>query len=208
MAPSTKKVYDQVLQSFKTFRNNLDLKDGWPIPLRDIIDFIAFMFKNNLSHSTSNCYISVLSFHSKLINVHDSTYSFVVRKMIDGVKRVSLNGKDARLPITRKLLNTILSLLNAITKSQYEACLFRAAFSLCFHGMFSVSELTSLDEYSFNHAISNQDFKMLGDGLEVFLRTSEMDQFGSRVTIFISSQPDKRICPASALVDYLSRHSH
>lgn len=87
------KVYDQVLQSFKTFRNNLGLKDGWAIHLRDIIDFIAFMFKNNLLHSTSNCYISGLSFNHKVNNVHDSTYSFLVHKMINGVKRVSLNGK-------------------------------------------------------------------------------------------------------------------
>ena len=71
-----------------------------------------------------------------------------------------------------------------------------------------VSELTSLDRYSFNHAISIQDLKMLGDGLEVCLRTSEMDQFSARVAICISTQPDKRICPVSALVDYLSRHSH
>lgn len=44
--------------------------------------------------------------------------------------------KNAREPITRKILIKISSLLKAIAKSQYEACLFRAAFSLCFHGMF------------------------------------------------------------------------
>jgi hypothetical protein len=50
------------------------------VPLEDIMSFIAYMFRLELSHSTINCYISGLSFHHKISNLTDNTQLFVVRK--------------------------------------------------------------------------------------------------------------------------------
>jgi hypothetical protein len=82
------------------------------------------MFKKGFAHSTVNCYISGLSFKNKLHNFEDNTDAFIVRKMLDGIKRCSLNKSDSRLPITRELLGKILSVLPAICKSSFESCLF------------------------------------------------------------------------------------
>lgn len=207
VAPSTMKVYNQVLQSFGKFRNESGVNQSWSIPLQDIIDFIAYLFKSGLTHSSINCYISGLSFHNKLNNLQDNTNSFVVRKVIEGVKRVSICKKYSRLPISRDLLGKILSVLNVITKSQYGAYLFRAAFSLCFHGMFRVGELTVSDSYSLNHAVKKRDVKFVNGGLEVFFRSSKTDQFGSGVTIHVSSQLNKQLCPVAALAAFLPIHS-
>jgi hypothetical protein len=70
--------------------------------------------------------------------------------MVDGVKRASLGKPDSRLPITRELLGRILP---SVCKSRYESHLLRAAFSICYHGMFRVSELTTLSNSAFNHAV-------------------------------------------------------
>jgi hypothetical protein len=75
-------------------------------------------------------------------NFEDNTDAFIVRKLLDGIKRCSLNKSDSRLPITRELLGKIVSVLPTICKSSFESCLFKTAFSLCYHGMLRVSELT------------------------------------------------------------------
>ena len=103
MAPSTLKVYNQGLEAFYEFRRECSLGGLWPIPLCEIVDCIAYMYTSGLAHSTANCYIAGLSFCSKLNNSEDNTGAFVVRKMVDGVRRASLGKPDSRLPITREL---------------------------------------------------------------------------------------------------------
>ena len=68
MAPSTLKVYNQGLETFFRFRRECSLGGSWPIPLSEIVDFIAYMYTSGLAHSTVYCYITGLSFYSKLNN--------------------------------------------------------------------------------------------------------------------------------------------
>jgi hypothetical protein len=168
VAPSTSTVYNQALEMLNRSRREFSLRDSWPIPLSEIVDFIAYIFKNGFAHSTVNCYISGLSFKNKLHNFEDNTDAFIVRKMLDGIKRCSLNKSDSRLPIIRELLGNILLVLPAICKSSFESCLFKSAFSLCYHGMFRVSELTCSG--SMNHAIKVINVINWDDGLEISLQ--------------------------------------
>jgi hypothetical protein len=162
------------------------------------------MFKKGFAHSTVNCYISGLSFKNKLHNFEDNTDAFIVRKMLDGIKRCSLNKSDSRLPITRELLGKILSVLPAICKSSFESCLFKSAFSLCYHGMLRVSELTCKKKWFYepcNFKVTN--VRNCDDGLEIFLQKSKTDQYGTGVTIHLAPQGDKQLCPVQALNVYL-----
>lgn len=63
------------------------LETIWPFSLEYLMSFIAYMFILEFSHSTINCYISGLSFHHKINNLTDNTQLFVVRKLLEGVKR-------------------------------------------------------------------------------------------------------------------------
>lgn len=83
MAPSTARQYDVALKIFTEFRFLFGIEDIWPVPLQDIIGFIAHMFKKGFSYSTVNCYISGLSFYNQINNYEDHTQMFIVRKMID-----------------------------------------------------------------------------------------------------------------------------
>jgi site-specific recombinase XerD len=196
-------VYNQGLEAFNEFRRECSLGGLWSIPLSEIVDFIAYMYTSGLAHSTVNCYIAGLSFCSKLNNFEDNTGAFVVRKIVDGVKRASLGKPDSRLPITRELLGRILLVLPSVCKSRYESHLFRAAFPLCYHGMVRISELTTLSNSAFNHAVRLGEVKRSKDGLEVFLKTSKTDQLGTGRTIYISSQNSKHLCPLLAVNNFL-----
>lgn len=160
--------------------------------------YITYMFNCELSHSTVSCYISGISFYSKLSDLDDNTKKFVIRKMLDGFKRAMVNKKDARLPVSRRLLGKILGVLPVICKSNYESQMFRAAFSLCFHGMFRVSELTFKGPNFNSHAIKIENLKLTSNSIEMLLLSSKTDQFGRGVSIHISAQKDLNICPVDA----------
>jgi site-specific recombinase XerD len=70
-------------------------------------------------------------------------------------------------------------------------------------GMFRVSELTTLSNSAFNHAVPLGEVNRSKDGLEVFLKTSKTDQFGAERTIYISSQSSKHLCPLLAVNNFL-----
>jgi site-specific recombinase XerD len=100
-------------------------------------------------------------------------------------------------------LGRILLVLPSVCKSRYESHLFRAAFPLCYHGMVRISELTTLSNSAFNHAVRLGEVKRSKDGLEVFLKTSKTDQLGTGRTIYISSQNSKHVCPLLAVNNFL-----
>lgn len=201
MAGSSVKVYSQGLNSFEQFRKDQGFLETWPVPLNELVSYIAFMFRAGFAHSTVSCYMSGISFYNKLNELEDNTQRFIVRKLLDGYKRLSSN-KDSRLPISRSLLRDIISVLPNICKSGYESKLFKSAFSLCFHGMFRVSELTFKGPNFSDHAITSQNVAFVNGGVEVFLQTSKTDQHGAGVTIFIPSQDDISVCPVNSLLAF------
>lgn len=203
VAPSTAKAYNRALEFFENFRVNFGFDKIWPAPLQDIVNFIAHMFKSGLSHSTVNTYISGLSFFSRLNNYEDYTNKFIVRKLIDGVKRSRSPQLDTRLPISRELLYRIISVLPSICSSSYESRLFSAAFSLAFHGLFRVGELAVGPDSSVNHTLIISDVKVFQSYLEIYLASSKTDQFGKGITIRIAAQPNKVVCPLVTLSSYL-----
>lgn len=203
MAPSTARVYDLALKSFHQFRVEFGLKCVWPAPLEDVVSFIGYLYKLGLAYSTVNCYISGLSFFSKINNFEDSTQRFVVRKMIEGVKRSRSPQKDPRLPISRVMLRNILSILSSLCSNNYESKLFKAAFSMAFHGFFRVGELTVGQGHVKNHTVEWSNVHIFEDYLEVYLSSSKTDQFGKGVTIHIPASHDKNICPLFLIKSFL-----
>ncbi|CAG2188093.1 unnamed protein product [Mytilus edulis] len=89
LAPSTQKAYLHSMDIFVKFRENHGFSDVWPIPLDDLTSFIVYMFRKKLSHSTVSGYISGLSYFNKINNLEDNTQKFVVRKLIEGIKRIA-----------------------------------------------------------------------------------------------------------------------
>lgn len=193
------------LESFCKFRVEFGLPPIWPVPLQDLIYYIANMSKSGFSHSTVSCYLSGLSHYHKLNEFQDNTQRFIVKKLVDGLKR-STRKMDSRLPITRQILKQILGVLPCICSSQFEAVLFAAAFSLAFHGLFRVGELTIGAKLT-NHTILWNNVQVKDNCIEIFMKTSKTDQFGKGYTLVIGEQLDVSVCPVRALRSYLDIRS-
>lgn len=203
LAPSTLQIYQRGISLFIEFRQKFGLSNLWPAPVNDILNFMVFLVQDNFSHSSISCYLTGISFFCKINGFVDSTQGFIVRKMLEGIKRSKDKQKDQRLPITIDLLRTIFGVLPSVCKSRYELLLFKAAFSLAFFGLLRISEVATSNGNG-RHIISVSDVSF-GDGmLKVNIPSSKTDQLGRGSSFVIQAQSDRTLCPHSHINSYLT----
>lgn len=104
-----------------------------------IIQYIAYLSLKQLSYSSVSTRISALGFYHKIHNQFDNTKNFIVRKMLNGIRR-SHKTKDPRAPITLHMLRQLPRALHCVCFSNYESTLFTSAFTLAFFGFLRVGE--------------------------------------------------------------------
>ena len=174
-----------------------------------ITKFVAYLSLQKFSYSTVATYLSGLSFFLKTNSIPDFTDNFLVRKLLQGLKRDS-GKEDARLPITSKLLSKLVFKLSLVTYSEFEASMFKAAFTLAFFAFLRVGEFTSGTKHEGGHTLQLRDVSFGSvqgvSGMSIHLRSSKTDQFGKGTTIFLAqSLHSSAICPVLFLENYL-RH--
>lgn len=200
-----RRTYAAAIKKFKSFRDLYKLQHIWPVPLSDLLYFIAFLSLEGLSASSVNTFISAIAHVHKIQNIQETnTNSFLVRKAIEGLRRENGGSNlDIRLPITIDLLDKILSCLHSICSNTYEASLFAAAFSLSFFGLLRVGELTEHNNKSYNKKVLKlQDILLQPSQLCLVIRWSKTDQTGKSVTLSIPSSGGIH-CPVMLMRHYL-----
>jgi hypothetical protein len=65
---------------FDRFRIEVGLQIRWPIPVEDILSFIAYLYELKFSHSTIVCYLSGIGLHCKLNDFDDVTQKLLLKK--------------------------------------------------------------------------------------------------------------------------------
>jgi hypothetical protein len=103
-------VYESAVASFENLRLYCNLPNIWPVPLTNIVNFIAYLEKMNYEVSTAKSYISGLSFKMKVMTIQNTTKSFVITKMLSGMERMHKR-INARKPITFEILEKIINVL-------------------------------------------------------------------------------------------------
>ena len=118
-----------------------------PVPVQDIVRYIAHLSHAKTSASTVATYISGLSHIHKLNGFDDPTKSFFVSKILEGFKRKNPGSNDLRMPISFALLKQLINSPPRVCKSSYEASMFVSAFSLACFAMLRVGEFAADKKY-------------------------------------------------------------
>lgn len=120
------------LESFSSFRNKFSLPLRWHPPVHQLVNYVAYLPSNSISTSTAKCYLSGISYQLQL-HVHvDYTKSIIVRKMLEGMRRLHPS-KGIRAPITFFMLSRLIFALSSVCSNSYEAvynCLWTNIFEL------------------------------------------------------------------------------
>lgn len=205
LSENTKRVYSTGDRVFSAFRNEYNLPEQWPVPIDHVTLFVAYMSLQQLASSTAATYLSALSYRHKSLGWTDPTKNFIVRKMLEGMRKRS-KSEDARAPITLDILNKLPRALDHVCLSEYESKLFKAAFILSFFGFLRVGELAYTTAANADRPLKRGDIQVLqgsrGSYLQVVIRFSKTDQCGRSVVLHIKSLPDSHLCPVKAIENY------
>lgn len=186
LADNTRLAYKTGLKNFHRFRTSYKLPSLWPVPVEQIVLYIAYCFENNYSPATIKLYISGLSYIHKINGQADHSQSFTVRKLLEGCNRARPTS-DSRAPINAKTLEKICDALQALCSSKYETMLFKVAFSLAYFGLLRVSEMVVCSNFLSNRALAKQDVYIdRSQTVHIKLRQTKTQQVGRPVELQIS----------------------
>lgn len=167
--------------------------NSWPPQVDHIVNFIAFLSSRNLSYSTVKCYLSGISFHLQISQECDSTKFFIVKKMLEGLRRLKPT-KDVRSPITYPLLMRIVNSLEVLCKNRYEFFLFSSAFLLAYFALLRVGELTLSNKNSADKILNFDDVVLCNSGtVKIKIRLSKTDQLGKGTNLEITPSNESLI---------------
>lgn len=202
VARNTSATYETALREFERFRVLSNMEKLWPPPMAHIVHFVAYLSLCKKAPSTVSSYLSGIGFKCKLLGGADHTKSFLVTKMVEGIRRAS-SRRDARLPISIDLLSRIVLSLPIICSSTYEAKLFSFTYVLTFFGLLRVGELTLTNKMSIEHIIQYNDIRLDVNGgkLLLHIRHSKTDQRGKGVTLAIPKLGGN-LCPVKHYITF------
>ncbi len=207
----TRQTYKTAINAFQTFRASFGLGQALPATSHDIYLFIAHLSVLGYSPASVGTYLSGVAYEHKIKGMEDPTSGFIIKKMLEGLKRRKGIHKDARRPITLDILKKVCTALPHITSSTYEAQLFKAAFTLAFHGFLRVGEFAANSVTSVQRSVLTCDdirLNRVARGIEVNFRVSKNNQHGEQQAIHIAAAQDLSICPFQALAIYLGSREH
>lgn len=131
LSENTRAVYNNVMNSFNIFRQQYVLTNSWPVPVPHVASYTYYCFHQGYSPASVSTYLSAISYFHKLQRLQDPTQSFIIKKILEGFRRLRAR-PDIRAPITYDILVKICQVLQFVCYSNYEVALFRAAFSLAY----------------------------------------------------------------------------
>ena len=192
---NTKTVYRRAWTQLKTFMIDQSLSLTLPVAERAIIMFIAHLFENNYAAATILTSISSISYVHQLHDFPDPSKSFLVRKLLQGVKK-SNKSIDTRLPITLPMLQKLVMVAPLAFRSHFQCKCFIAMCVLAFHALLRVGEITQS-----KHNLQFDDIKLTQERVVVNFKSFKHDK-GFGVSQVIQATPGLPTCPVFNLSHY------
>jgi hypothetical protein len=143
LTTNTWKTYKTAADSLLRFRREYGFPDSWPVPLDQLIKFVAYLSFTGLSLASVTTYISGIGYTHKARGLEDKTNNFLITKMLEDLRRKRVKSSDVRAPVTLDLLRRLIQALQKVCTSNYEACLFYSAYTLAFFALLRIGEIAS-----------------------------------------------------------------
>ena len=193
VASNTLNMYNKGLENFNNIRIKHMPENSWPPKVDHIVNSIAFLSSKGLSYSTAKCYLAGVSFHLQISGFSDPTQLFVVRKMIESLRRIKPS-KDVLSPITYPLLKRIVNVLQTICTNKYEYYLFSSAFLLAYFALLMVGEITVSNKNGSDRVLGIKDIEIKASGtVKLRIRMSKTYQLGFGTNIEITPSEESFI---------------
>ena len=126
LAKSTFTSYSRIWDQFQTFvLEQLNLPLVMPFSVDIVAKYLAFLYMKQYSASTLMTVASVVAFAHKIRDLQSPTESFLIRKLLAGVRMLRKRG-DKRHPINLVLLLRLLNVIPQTMMSRWDKIMMRA----------------------------------------------------------------------------------
>lgn len=207
LAQSSRAVYRRGVLKYAEF-NNAVLRglDIFPISIDSTLLFIAYLHLSGLSAASIQTYVAALSYFNRLIGASNLTSSFVIQKALVGAQRISPT-PTTRLPIHLSMLHNLLDAIARYTPG-YDRFLFRAMFSIAFHGFLRIGEITIRSHSAPHRALQLNECIVHASsprrGVELTLTNFKGNTNRAPFSILIPPCAQPQYCPVAITSEYLS----
>ena len=207
LTSSTVDNYNRHLKRIFNFVTKI-LNMDWKLPLSSnmIAMFVAFQHRQGYSFSYIAGSLSALSFLNSIHSLPDYTKSDFIGRLLKGVKNSS-QSEHRLLPITSKLLEDILVVLQSKLNDDFDKCMYSAVFSLMYFACLRVGEI-AISGNNDGHTLKiNNVFKVVDSkGVHSYILVLDSYKFskGKTARLLISQFRQVSICPVHTLRSYLN----
>lgn len=197
MACNTWKTYNSAIESFDKFRQIYKLLDIQPVPVQNIVRYIAHLSHAKTSASTVATYVSGWSHIHKLNGFDDPTKSFFVSKILEDLKG-NIPGPKINACRYRPLyLNSLLTHFRMFANLVMKLLLLCSPLLLVWH--VPCGRICSRQKMRFGYACCKVEGRHpkrnnLNEELYIKIRRSNTDQVSNSTTLVIDKQPDMAVC--------------
>lgn len=169
--------YKTAFVHYKNFAKEHSLEFQMPISTSELVLFIAYMRSKAFVASTISTYVSAIGFVHKMNQWPDPTITFIIEKVLKIIHKTT--NADMRLPITSTVLYKIVSALKHTVSTRYEQILFRAMFTLAYHALLRVGEMT-VNNNKHEHVLQLSQITLSHDTIVVyFFQTFSWEKFST-----------------------------
>ncbi len=133
----TRESYNQKYTAFVNFLQTLEeVPADWELCL---VLFRGHLISKGLASRTVASYMTGVRSRLSLNGVELKENAYLMKQMHKAAQKQDV--ERLRCPVTKVLLEQVLKRIDFVTKTNYEAALFGAIFTLAYHGMFRIGEL-------------------------------------------------------------------
>lgn len=183
-------------------------RDNKSLPAQpsQVVAFICHLYSQNYAPPTILTYVSAVAFVNKIYGAPDPCQSFLVRKLLEGSKKLG-QSSDTRLPITINILQKLIDVLQHSESSFYNRTLMSAMLLLAFHGFLRIGEITATSQKkNLSATLQAKDCVINWQGntitsIDISIRNAKHSK-GQVFNINIPAN-HTRYCPAMAIHNYL-----
>ena len=171
-----------------------------PISPELIACFVVYMSERGYAVSTIYSQLSAISYSHKILGYPPPNKHFLVDKVIKSVARAKPTQCDSRLPITLDMLKELLTVLDVLFKNYREKVLWKAMFSMAFHGFLRPGELC-LSQHTL--ALDNVFVEPDKSAYVITFTSYKHSKPGQLAKLRVPASSGLFACPVRIMLDYL-----
>ncbi|XP_077779102.1 integrase/recombinase xerD homolog [Podarcis muralis] len=199
LAPSTLRSYKRAWSDFLKFRvKTCAARSNAPPVKSEVLSYLVYLRRLGRAPKTLNLQASAISFFCKVVFSSDPCADFVIRKTLEGLRRLQPPSCDMRRPISFDILFQIHKKLRTVCWSKYEARLFSAAYSIAFFGAMHIGEVVYEEEEGqrgSSRALLLSDVTLSREDLVLRILNSKTDQYGRGALVRLLATGKPGPCP-------------